>query len=94
MVTTTASAGERIAGPDPRRAVSAELLGVKAVAELLGCSGRHVYRLADAGRMPRPVRLGALVRWRRGELMDWLARGCPALRRVGAAQTLNPASRG
>src|SRR5262249_46327756 len=52
------------------------LLDVRAVAALLGCSPRHVYRLADAGRMPAPVRLGALVRWRRQDLDAWLADGC------------------
>jgi predicted DNA-binding transcriptional regulator AlpA len=34
--------------------------------------------MADAARMPAPVRLGGLVRWRRQELLDWLAAGCPA----------------
>ena len=38
------------------------LLDVRAVAQLLDCSTRHVYRLADNGGMPPPVRLGALVR--------------------------------
>ncbi len=32
----------------------ARLLDVVAVAALLGVSTRHVYRLADGGRMPRP----------------------------------------
>ena len=59
----------------------AALLDVQGVAELLDCSARHVYRLADAGRMPRPVRLGALVRWRRTDLDNWLAAGCPDLRK-------------
>ena len=58
----------------------AALLDVVQVGALLGCSPRHVYRMADAGKMPPPVRLGALVRWRRAELMEWLAAGCPAVR--------------
>jgi excisionase family DNA binding protein len=66
-----------------RLTLTAALLDVRAVAQLLDCSPRHVYRLADAGRMPPPVRLGALVRWRRQELLDWLAAGCPAVRRAG-----------
>lgn len=65
----------------PRRpAVDPALLDVREVAELLRCSPRHVYRLADAAKMPRPVRLGALIRWRRDELDEWLAAGCPAVR--------------
>jgi excisionase family DNA binding protein len=54
------------------------LLDVHSVAKLLGCSSRHVRRLADAGKMPRPVNLGALVRWNRQEIEDWIAQGCPA----------------
>jgi excisionase family DNA binding protein len=53
------------------------LLDVHAVAQFLSCSTRHVYRLADSGRMPRPRRLGVLVRWDRLELEKWLAGGCP-----------------
>jgi excisionase family DNA binding protein len=60
------------------RDYAAELLDVRAVAAVLQCSPRHVYRLADAGKMPAPIRLGALVRWRRTELTDWIAAGCPA----------------
>ena len=56
----------------------AALLDVGAVAAMLACSTRHVYRLADAGRMPRPVKLGALVRWRANEIADWIAAGCSA----------------
>ena len=55
----------------------ASLLDVKTVAALLSCSARHVYRLADAGRMPPPVKLGALVRWPRRAVEQWLADGCP-----------------
>jgi len=57
-----------------------QLLDVQAVAELLGCSTRHVYRLSDAGRMPAPVKLGALVRWNFGAIESWIAQGCPAVR--------------
>jgi excisionase family DNA binding protein len=62
--------------------VEAALLDVRAVAALLGCSTRHVYRQADAGRMPSPVHVGALVRWRRVEIENWIAAGCPATRRT------------
>lgn len=52
------------------------LLDVRAVAKLLGCSARHVYRLAGAGQMPAPVRLGCLVRWPRAAIENWVASGC------------------
>jgi excisionase family DNA binding protein len=61
----------------------AQLLDVRAVAALLDCSTRHVYRLSDAGRMPAPVKLGALIRWRRADLDTWLAGGCKPVRQAG-----------
>jgi excisionase family DNA binding protein len=67
----------------PVRDHLAALLDVRAVAALLGCSTRHVYRLADAGAMPPPRRLGALVRWSREELLDWIADGCRPVRQAG-----------
>jgi excisionase family DNA binding protein len=56
---------------------SQQLLDVRAVARLLDCSVRHVYRLADGGRMPPPLKLGALVRWRRSDIEQWLTAGAP-----------------
>jgi excisionase family DNA binding protein len=66
----------------PPDQVAPALLDVRAVAALLNCSSRHIYRLADVGRMPAPVRLGNLVRWRRSDLDGWLAAGCPSPRRA------------
>jgi excisionase family DNA binding protein len=63
--------------------VEPALLDVRAVARLLDCSWRHVYRLADAGKMPGPVRLGTAVRWRRSDLVAWIDAGCPPVRRPG-----------
>ncbi len=62
--------------------ISSALLDVKAVAKLLACSTRHVYRLSDSGRMPSPLRVGALVRWRRSAIEEWIAAGCPKVRHV------------
>ena len=60
------------------------LLTVQQVAELLNCSVRHVYRLADSDKMPRPVRLGTLCRWSSEELRQWIAGGCKP---IGSAQS-------
>jgi len=65
----------------PPAASASKLLDVRAVAEMLGCSTRHVYRLADGGRMPAPVRLGTLVRWSRASIEGWVEAGCPSCRR-------------
>ena len=58
------------------------LLDVRAVAGLLGCSTRTVYRLSDAGRMPAPIRLGSLIRWSRKTIEDWIQAGCPSMRKA------------
>lgn len=67
----------------PPVAEPAKLLDVHQVGEWLNCSPRHVYRLSDAGRMPKPLRLGSLVRWNRGTLDEWIAAGCPSCRERG-----------
>jgi len=62
---------------------------VNAVATIYDCSQRHVYRMADSGRIPRPIKLGALVRWRlrTGDPMtgvfDHIEAGCPSCRKGG-----------
>lgn len=68
---------------DSPPAVLAALLDVEQVAQLCGCSTRHVRRLADAGRMPRPLKLGALLRWQRAAVEEWIAAGCPNCRTAG-----------
>jgi prophage regulatory protein len=55
----------------------ARMLDVAAVARMLGVSSRHVYRMADAGQMPRPVKLGGSVRWDRRTIETWIDSGCP-----------------
>ena len=56
------------------------LLDVDDLAAWLTCSPRHIYRMTDAGKLPAPIRLGALVRWRRADIENWLAAGCPSIR--------------
>ena len=63
----------------------AALLDVRAVAAMLGCSCRHVYRLADGGKMPAPVHLGASVRWRRADIQAWIDGGCRSVRTASKA---------
>lgn len=63
---------------------------VRCVARIYDCSQRHIYRMADGGRIPRPVKLGALVRWRlrTGDpmtgVLDHIEAGCPSCRKAGA----------
>lgn len=58
------------------------LLTVHEVASILNASPASIYRLSDGGRMPRPVKLGASVRWSRAEIENWIAGGCKSRKRV------------
>jgi predicted DNA-binding transcriptional regulator AlpA len=57
--------------------VPVELLTIKQTAALCGCGERSLWRWSRSGRAPAPVRIGGAVRYRRAELLDWIARGCP-----------------
>ena len=54
-----------------------ELIDIDRLATRLGCSTRHVRRLAAIGRIPRPIKLGALLRWVTTDIDQWMAAGCP-----------------
>ncbi len=79
---TEATAGANTGGGEGTPRELSLLIDVQDVAALLKCSARHVYRLADAGRMPRPVKLGALVRWSRASIESWIS-GLPKCRQGG-----------
>lgn len=67
----------------PAQPPEAELLDCAGVAALLSISPKSVRRMAQAGRLPIPLRLTrGIVRWRRRDLDDWLAAGCPSVRSV------------
>jgi len=74
---------ERIDGRDACSGNQPAMLTVRDVARMLNCSARTVYRLTDAGTMPKPVRLGALVRWPRETIETWIRQGCPNQRKGG-----------
>jgi predicted DNA-binding transcriptional regulator AlpA len=63
-----------------------ELLSAQAVSRMLGIGTRSLWRYIAAGKVPRPVRIGRAVRWRRLELDDWIKAGCPQSKQGG--QTL------
>jgi predicted DNA-binding transcriptional regulator AlpA len=54
------------------------MMDARAVAEMLGVSVRHIWRLSELGKTPLPVRLGSCVRWPRASIEAWIAAGCPA----------------
>lgn len=48
------------------------LLSSADLSRMLGISRRHVCRLRDSGRLPTPIRLGKLIRWRKVTIETWL----------------------
>ena len=68
----------------PSSGSASDLVTAKTVAsEMLGgCSTRHIRRLSDSGMMPAPIKLGALVRYRRVDIEAWITGGCKPVRTV------------
>lgn len=61
----------------PGSCANGVLLCIEDIAEMFRCSRRTVRRLTNSARVPQPVKLGRLTRWRRGEIEEWIAHGCP-----------------
>lgn len=84
LVSTLRSGAVMPASESPKAVESKpDLMDVNAVAALIGASPRTVRRLADWGRMPRPISLGRMVRWQRSVIEEWIREGCPRMERRG-----------
>jgi prophage regulatory protein len=59
-----------------------ELLTAAEAAAMAGVAKRSWWRYVSSGKAPAPVRLGGAVRWRRSELGEWIAAGCPRVRKA------------
>jgi prophage regulatory protein len=59
-----------------------ELLSAAESAEMAGVAKRSWWRYVSSGKAPAPVRFGGAVRWRRGELAEWISAGCPRVRKA------------
>jgi predicted DNA-binding transcriptional regulator AlpA len=53
------------------------LLNIAEVAKLLQVSVRTVNRLDSGGWMPKAIRILGCKRFRRNEIVAWIAAGCP-----------------
>jgi predicted DNA-binding transcriptional regulator AlpA len=76
---------ETVLCPGPGQSPTAttrQFLDAKQVGARLGCSWRHVLRMADRGLMPWGVKLGALRRWDSVQIELWIQDGCPTVRRA------------
>jgi excisionase family DNA binding protein len=56
-----------------------ELLTTAQAARLLGLGERTFWRHSRSGTAPAPVTIGGTVRYRRAELLAWVADGCPRI---------------
>ncbi len=54
-----------------------ELLTADEVAKMCGMSKSAFLRLANSGRAPIGIKLERLRRWKREEVLAWIAAGCP-----------------
>jgi excisionase family DNA binding protein len=69
----------------PSAPAQRRLSDAKEVSARLGCSWRHVLRMADRGLMPWGIKLGALRRWDMDQLEEWIKAGCKPVRQMGRA---------
>lgn len=44
---------------------------------MLQVSKRTLWRLRSAGKIPSPMRVGGIVRWKLDDILQWMAAGCP-----------------
>lgn len=49
----------------------------KQFAVMLQVSKRTLCRLRSTGKIPRPMRLGGIVRWKLDDIVQWMTAGCP-----------------
>lgn len=63
--------------PHPRPDDGPQLIEVTELAKMLGISPRTIWRLKDAGKVPKPISIGSRVRWRKDEITEWIKAGCP-----------------
>lgn len=53
------------------------LLSAHEMMRLLDIARSTLYLWDQEGRIPRPVKIGSRVYWRRDEMNQWVAAGCP-----------------
>lgn len=58
------------------KSVGPALWRVREVAEALGVSPRQIWKLLATNRLPRPIRLGRSVRWRRTDIEAYIEASC------------------
>jgi predicted DNA-binding transcriptional regulator AlpA len=82
VVSVTEAEPQGVGGVGSMPEAEKPLIDVKEFAAKLGCCPKHIRRMADSGRCPPSIQLGALRRWNRQVVDDWIADGCPVVRHV------------
>jgi excisionase family DNA binding protein len=57
--------------------IAPELLTTREAAQFCGLGERTFWRHSHSGVAPAPVRIGGSTRYRRSDLLEWIAAGCP-----------------
>jgi predicted DNA-binding transcriptional regulator AlpA len=82
-IETNCGAEEKRCGKPEQHCESALLIDVEGVAQMCLCSSDTIRRWASCGRMPKPFKVGTLVRWKRSVILDWIDGGCQPLKGAG-----------
>ncbi|MBA2116676.1 hypothetical protein HOV93_38680 [Planctomycetes bacterium FF15] len=53
------------------------LVDSKQACKLLKISERKLWQMWNSGLMPKPTKIGRVVRWSRQALIEWILAGCP-----------------
>ena len=64
-------------GSGDQQCVSAIVVTARQLAIMLQVSKRTLWRMSSAGRLPRPMRVGGVVRWKLETIVEWINDGCP-----------------
>jgi excisionase family DNA binding protein len=64
------------------RTVDPLVITVEELAELMQTSVRSIWRWNSQHSIPKPLRIGGSVRWRRDEVLKWIEQGCPAVNQM------------
>lgn len=75
---------EAATAPDPQSS-DEDLLTVKQVSEMLGCSSQALYNLRHRGAGPKSFMLAGRIRYRRGAVRNWITEAEAADRTAAGA---------
>lgn len=53
-----------------------ELLSIRDLSLMLGCTTRKVWGLRREGKLPPSVKFGGSTRWTRASIIAWINNGC------------------